>query len=148
MDIAQILARRFEETRKSTVKRVLQCENLEIKLTDSSMTFRDICMHLVTSDKALIQGLATGQISKNIGLPNCSSGENNENLVHLLSSGIQEVIVAIKKMNPVALLTIDRIVGKTQVSTFEAVLIFMDHEAHHRGQLQALLSTGPVAPPL
>ena len=140
MDIIQILSRRFEETRKSTVRRVLSCGNLDARLTDSSMTFRDICMHLVSSDKALIQGLTTGQISKNIGLPNCSSGENGDTLVRLLSSGIQDFISAIEKMNPTTLLTIDRIAGEKQVTTLEAVLIFMDHEAHHRGQLQALLT--------
>lgn len=140
MDILRILARRFEETRKSTLKRVTQCENLDAKLTDSSMTFRDICMHLVISDKALIQGLATGQISKNIGWPNCSSGENIENLKCLLSAGIENVVAIIQKMNSADLISMDRIAGKTQVSTIEAVLIFLDHEAHHRGQLQALLT--------
>ncbi len=140
MDILQILARRFEETRKSTIRRVTQCENLDVKLTDSSMSFRDICMHLVNSDKVLIRGLATGRIPKNIGRANCSSGENCSNLVSLLSSGVQNVIDTIQKMNPSILISIDRIAGETQMSALEAVLIFMDHEAHHRGQLQALLS--------
>jgi len=140
MDILRILARRFEETRKSTLRRISLCENLDVRLTDSSMTFRDICVHLVISDKVLIQGLATEKIKKNIGQADCSSGEDNENLERLLLSGSKDITAAIKNIDSVKLITIDRIAGKIEVSAIEAVLIFMDHEAHHRGQLQALLS--------
>ena len=145
---AQPLLGTFSNTiRNSTIKRLRKVpaggENWAP--FDGGMSFADIAYHIIECDVALLRGVESRQIDKNLGTAGAmpiGSRPEFDSLVERLKDLKDKrfrMIQGLTNEQMNIIVEADRIRGVEHIPIGGLILEMLDHEIHHRGQLSTYL---------